>query len=112
MKYYKENKFIFKNHVTNLKVFLLTYVKKFYRILKIKYLLFVCSVAQFVQLIVTPRTVAHQSSHSMKFSRQEYWSGSSFPTPEDLPKLEIKPTSPVSPALADRFFTAVPTGKP
>ena len=47
-----------------------------------------------------PWAVAHQSSLSMEFSRQEYWSGLPFPTPEDLPKLGIKPTSPVSPALA------------
>ena len=41
----------------------------------------------------------------MKFSRQEYWSGLSFPTPGDLPYLEVKPAAHVSPELADRFFT-------
>ena len=30
----------------------------------------------------------------MKFSRQEYWSGLSFPSPEDLPDLGIEPGSP------------------
>ena len=37
---------------------------------------------------------------SMGFSRQGYWSGLPFPTPGDLPDLGIKPTSPVSLALA------------
>ena len=46
---------------------------------------------------------------SMEFSRQEYWSGLPFPTPEDLPDLGIKP---VSPALAGRFFTTEPLGNP
>ena len=30
----------------------------------------------------------------MEFSRQEYWSGLPFPSPEDLPNPGIKPTSP------------------
>ena len=33
----------------------------------------------------------------MEFSRQEYWSGLSFPSPVVLP--DCKPLSPVSPAL-------------
>ena len=48
----------------------------------------------------------------MEFSRQEYWSGLPFPTPGDLPDPGIKPTSPVSPALAGRFLTTGPPGKP
>ena len=32
-----------------------------------------------VQLFATPWTVAYQASQSMEFSRQEYWSGLSFP---------------------------------
>ena len=36
-------------------------------------------------LTVTPRTVACQVPLSMGFSRQEYWSGLSFPSPGDLP---------------------------
>jgi len=43
------------------------------------------------------------------FPRQEYWSGFPFPSSGDLPDLGIKPTSP---ALAGRFFTADPPGKP
>ena len=39
-------------------------------------------------------TVAHQAPLSMEFSKQEYWSRILlFPTPEDLPNPEIKPTS-------------------
>ena len=45
------------------------------------------------------------------FPKQEYWSGVPLPTPGDLPDPEIEPTSPVSSALAKRFFTTVPPGK-
>ena len=45
----------------------------------------------------------------MEFSRQEYWSGLQFPPPRDLPDPGIKP---MSLALAGRFFTTVPPGKP
>ena len=44
-------------------------------------------------------TVAYQAPLSMGFSRQQYWSGLSFPSPGDLPNPGIKPKSPVSPAL-------------
>ena len=54
---------------------------------------------------VTPWTVAHQASLSMGFSRQEYWSRMSFPSPEDLPGPGIEPVSLVSPALASGLFT-------
>ena len=43
------------------------------------------------------------------FSRQEYWSGLPFPSPGDLPDPGIKPRSS---ALAGRFFTTEPPGKP
>ena len=39
-----------------------------------------------VRLFTTPWTVAYQSPPSMRFSRQEYWSGLPFPSPGDLPK--------------------------
>ena len=42
----------------------------------------------------------------MGFSRQEYWSGLPFPSPEDLPDSGIKPTSS---ALAGEFFTTSAT---
>ena len=45
----------------------------------------------------------------MEFSRHEYWSGLTFPSPRDLPDWGIKSASP---ALAGRFFTTEPSGKP
>ena len=47
-----------------------------------------------VQLYVTPWTVALQAPLSLRFSRQEYRSGQTFPSPGDLPNLGIKPRSP------------------
>ena len=41
-----------------------------------------------------------------------YWSGLPFPTLGDLPDPGIEPTSLATPALAGRFFTTVPPGKP
>ena len=58
-----------------------------------------------VWLFATPGTMAHQAPLSMEFSRQEYWSALAFPPPGNLPDPGIEPTSPASPALADRFFT-------
>ena len=46
-----------------------------------------------VQLFVAPRTVAHQSPVSMEFSKQEYWSGLSLPSPGHLSNPWIKPVS-------------------
>ena len=34
----------------------------------------------------------------MEFSKQEYWSGLPFPSPEDLPEPGIEPWFPASPA--------------
>ena len=65
-----------------------------------------------VWLFVTPWTTACQASLSMEFSRQEHWSGLSFPTAGDLPNLGIETVSPVSPALAGRLFATEPPGKP
>ena len=46
-----------------------------------------------VGLFVTPWTVALQDPLPMGFSRQEHWSGLSFPPPGDLPNLGIELTS-------------------
>ena len=70
---------------------------------------FVCTC---VQLFATPWTVARQAPLSVGFSSQEYWSGLLFPPPGDLPDPGIEPVSLVSPALAGRFFTTEPPGKP
>ena len=55
-----------------------------------------------VQLFATPWTVAHQAPLSIRFSRQEYWSGLPCPPSGDLPNPGIKPKSL---ALASSFFT-------
>ena len=65
-----------------------------------------------VQLFVTPGTVAHQAPLSMGFSRQECQSGLACPPPGGLLDPGIEATSPVSPALAGRFFTTESPGKP
>ena len=65
-----------------------------------------------VWLFVTPWTVALQAPLSMRFPRQEYWSGLPFPPPGNLPDPGIKPVSLVPPALAGGFFTTEPPGKP
>ena len=73
-----------------------------------------CMLSHFscVQLFATLWTVACQAPLSMGFSRQEYWSGLPSPPPGDLPNPGIEPISPASPALAGRFFTTEPPGKP
>ena len=43
------------------------------------------------------------------FPRQEYWSVLPFPSPVDIPVSGIEPTTP---ALAHKFFTTEPPGKP
>ena len=47
-----------------------------------------------VRLFVTPWIVAYQAPQFMEFSRQEYWSGLPFPSPQDLPDPGIEPRSP------------------
>ena len=51
-------------------------------------------VAKSCPTLATPWTVACQGPLSMGFSRQEYWSGLLFPSPEDLPDPGIEPRSP------------------
>ena len=47
-----------------------------------------------VQVFETPWTVAYHAPPPIGFSRQEYWSGLPFPSPEDLPNPGIKSRSP------------------
>ena len=56
-----------------------------------------------------PWTVTCQAPLSLEFSRQEYWSGSPFPSPGDLPDSKIKPRFPA--LLADSLLSE-PPGKP
>ena len=65
-----------------------------------------------VQLFVIPQTVGHQTRLSMEFSKQEYWRGLPFSSPENLPEPGIKCMSVASHALAGGFVTTVPPGKP
>ena len=58
---------------------------------------------------MTPWTVALQASLSGGFPRQEYWSG--LP-PLSQGELRYPQIQSVSPALAERFFTTEPPGKP
>ena len=57
-------------------------------------------------------TVACQVPLFMGFSRREYRSGMPITSPGDLPDPGIEPLCLVSPALAGRFFTTAPPGKP
>ena len=57
-------------------------------------------------------TAAHQAPLSMGFSRQEYWSGLSYPSPGDLPDPGIEAMSFMSPALARGFFITSATTFP
>ena len=75
------------------------------------YALHACVLSGFsrVRLFATLRTVAHQAPLSMRFSRQEYWSGLLFPTPRGVPNPGTEPTTPRYPALAGGFFTTSAT---
>ena len=72
------------------------------------FLLSACMHAQSRLTLFDPMTVVHQASLSVKFPRQEYWSGLPFPSPGYLPN---PGTEPVFPALAGEFFIPEPPGK-
>ena len=69
----------------------------------------VVKVTQLCPTLATPWTVACKVSLSMGFSRQEYWSGLTFPSPGDLPDPEIEPRSP---ALQAESLPTELEGKP
>ena len=71
-----------------------------------------CVYAHTCLTLCNPWPIAHQGPLTIKFSRQEHYSGSPCPPPGDLPDPGIEPASPVSPALAGGFFTPEPPGKP
>ena len=59
------------------------------------FIMHACSVAQPCQTLCDPVDyIAHQATLSMRFSRQENWSGLPFPSPGDPRSPGIKPMSP------------------
>ena len=61
----------------------------------------------------TPWTIAHQIPLSIRFSRQEYWSGLPFPPPGAFPEPEIEPAFPVSPPTLQKCsLPTEPSRKP
>ena len=61
-----------------------------------------------IRIFANPWTVAHQAPLSMGFSRQEYWSGLPFPSPENFPDPGIESRSP---ALQADALTSEPPRK-
>ena len=61
-------------------------------------------------LLVAPQTVARQAPLSMKFSKQEDWSGLPFPPSGDLPDPGIEPGSPA--LQADSLLSETPEKPP
>ena len=66
-------------------------------------------VAQSCPTLCNPMDCSHQAPPSMKFSRQEYRSGLSFPSPGDLPDPGMETGSP---ALQADSLPSEPPGKP
>ena len=66
----------------------------------------VCALSCFshARLFEMPWTVNHKVPLFLGLSRQEYWSGLPYPSPEDPPDPETEPMSLMSPAPAGRFF--------
>ena len=69
----------------------------------------VCACAQWCPALCNP--MDHQAPLFVDFSRQEYWNGFPFPTPEDLPSPQIEIVSLASSVVAGGFFTTMPPGK-
>ena len=61
----------------------------------------------YVPLCESMDYIACQVPVSMEFSRKEYWSGLSFPSPKDFPNPGIKPMS----SIAGGLFTIWATGQ-
>ena len=59
----------------------------------------------------TPWTVAHHAPMSVRFPRQEYWSGLSFPSPGDLAKPGFELAPPAA-AAAAKSLQSCPTVRP
>ena len=71
--------------------------------------LYVCPFAQPCLTLCGPKGIfVCQAPLSMRFSRQEYWSGLPFPPPGGLPDARMESVSLTSPDLAGGFFSNVP----
>ena len=61
--------------------FMIMLLRKLYFYLNVRYRLKLkLKPLSHIRLFATPWTVAYQAPQSMKFSRQEYWSGLPFPS--------------------------------
>ena len=76
-------------------------VKSYWKVL-IKGIVVAVYLLSHVHIFCDPMDCSPPGPLSMGFSRQEYWSGLSFPSPGDLPHPRIKPASP---ALVVGVFT-------
>ena len=72
----------------------------------------VCSVAKSCPTILRPYGLAHQASLPWNFPGKNTGMRCHFLLQGHLPDPGIELASPASPALADRFFTTEPPGKP
>ena len=64
-------------------------------------------VVQSCLILCDPMNCSPSDPLFMEFSKQEYWSGLSFPSPEDLPYPGIEP---MSPALQANSLPSEPPG--
>ena len=86
---------------------------EYYSFYILEHTVYACSVASVVSdFFSTSWTVTCQAPLSMGFSRQEYWIGLPFFSPEDLPDSGNKPTSARVSYIAGRFLIAEPPEKP
>ena len=103
----------FKNFSIENFLFLLIHLWIHMKLLEIIEILSLCVVLSPIQLFMISSTVTCQALLSMRFPRQEYWSGLPFPSSWNLPNPGIIKLSCLrSPALAGRFFTTEPPRKP
>ena len=71
-----------------------------------------CSFSQSCQTLSEPMDWSCQALLSLRFSRQEYWNGLSFPLPKALSNPGINPRPPVVTTLQADSLPAEPSGKP
>ena len=71
-----------------------------------------CSVAQLYLTLCDPMDCSSPGSSVQGIFQAKILEGLPLPPPGDLPDSGIESRSPVSPALAVRFFTTEPPGKP